>query len=416
MAQTVRTIVYTSNESDAPDLRRTLTSLPYVRIVAELDEPSLLPQAVSQFPCDLLVADLDPQPAVVLECLRQLRESAFELPIFALSKQTDGEVVLRAMKAGVKEYLLKPLNLGEFETAVSRIISTQPRTKEPGKLISVMGSAGGVGCTMIATNLAVELAEAVGPDQKVALIDLDFRFGHIATLLDVQGQYTVADLCSTPEELDPEMVQRALIKHDSGVLALRRPHSFAQAELITAAHCANVFTSLQNMCAYVVVDGPTRHDPGGRAVLDAADYNLMVLQLLVTSVRNTDRMVQELSVQGFNPERFSFVVNRLGRDSAHLDVDQVEGILGRPMFAAISDDWKTVSSSINIGQPLRMYAERSKVRQEIHELALRIHTPEKFADHESKGKGSLLGRLFGGKSATGKDSRVAGSRLEPTAQ
>lgn len=395
MAQTVRTIVYTANESEAPELRRSLTSLPFLRIVAELDEPSLLPQAVAQFPCDLLIADLDPHPAVVLECLRQLREAGNDIPIFSLSKQTEGDVVLRAMKAGVKEYLVKPLNIEELGNAISRVITTNPKSKEPGKLISVMGSAGGVGCTTLATNLGVELAELVGPDQKVAVVDLDFRFGHVATLLDVHGQYTVADLCSTPEELDPDMVLKALIKHESGVHVLRRPHSFAQAEMITAAHCANVFTSLQSMCSYVVVDGPTRHDPGGRSVLDAADYNFMILQLLVTSVRNTDRMVQELASQGFNPERISFVVNRLGRESAHLDVEQVESILGRQIFAAVSDDWKTVSSSINIGQPLKLYAERAKIRTEIHELAQRIHCPEKFNEQEASRKGSLLGRLFG---------------------
>ncbi|MBX3393806.1 MAG: response regulator [Phycisphaerae bacterium] len=411
MAQTVRTIVFTSNESEAPELRRSLTSLPYFRIVAELDEPSLLPQAVMQFPCDLLLADLDPNPAVVLECLRQLREARSDLPIFAISRQSDGEVVLRAMKSGVKEYLLKPLNLDELQAAVSRIISANPGKKEPGKLISMMGSAGGVGCTTIATNLGVELADIVGPDERVVVVDLDFRFGHVATLLDVQGQYTVADLCSTPEELDPEMVLRALIKHESGVYVLRRPHSFAQAEMITAAHCANVFTSLQSLCAYVVVDGPTRHDPGGRAVLDAADFNFMLLQLLVTSVRNTDRMVQELSAQGFNPERISFLVNRLGRESAHLDVEQVESILNRPMFAAISDDWKVISSSINIGQPLKLYAERSKIRQEIHELAQRIHSPEKFTNGDPKNKGGLLGRIFGGKPGSGAKAGAAAASV-----
>jgi len=416
MPQTIRTILFTTNESEAPELRRTLTALPYLRIVAELDEPSLLPQAVSQFPCDLLIADLDPNPAVVLECLRQLREST-TFPIFSLSKVKDGDVVLRAMKAGVKEYLLKPLNLEELESVVARIVTTQPNTKAPGKLISIMGSAGGVGGTTIATNLSVELAELAGPDQKVAVVDLDFRFGHVATLLDVHGQYTVADLCSTPEELDPEMVSKALIKHDSGVYVLRRPHTFAQAELITAAHCANVFTSLQSMCAYVVVDGPTRHDSGGRALLDSADYNFMLLQLLVTSVRNTDRMVQELSAQGFNPDRLHFIVNRLGRESGHLDVEQVETILNRPIFAALSDDWKTVSASINIGQPLKLYAERSKIRQEIQELAERIHTPEKFANVELAKKGSLFGRLFGGKSSGSKESKGAASagKLEPAA-
>lgn len=404
MAQTVRTIVFTANEAQAPELRRTVTALPQVRIVAELDEPSLLAHAVAQFPCDLLLVDLDPSAPVVIECVRQLRESMPELVVFALSKETAGDLVLKAMKAGIREYFVKPLNFEELEQAIAKISSTGDTSKDPGKLISVMGSAGGVGSTTIATNLAVELADLVGEQKQVVVVDLDFRFGHVATLLDVQGQYTVADLCSTQEELDLDIVRKALIRHDSGVHVLRRPHSFAQAEMITAAHCANVLSTLQDLCAYVVVDGPTRHDPGGRSVLDAADFNFMVLQLLVTSVRNTDRMIQELGTQGFNPARIEFVCNRLGRESGHLEIEQVEAILDRKMYAAISDDWKNVSASVNIGQPLRTYNDKARVRQEIRELALRIHDP-KAAEQLASQRGGLMSRLFGGKSAPGDGAR-----------
>ncbi|HKQ49549.1 MAG TPA: response regulator [Phycisphaerae bacterium] len=409
--QTIRVILFTSNETARPEMRRMLTSLPQVRIVAELDEPSLFSQAVTQIPADLLIADLDPSAAVVLECLRQLKESAPDLPVFALSSVTDGNVVLTAMRAGIKEYLLKPLAIEELEQAIGRTVGAAGRTKQPGKLISIMGSAGGVGCTTIAVNLAVELADIVGESQKVALVDLDFRFGHVATLLDVHGPHTVADLCSTPEQLDPDMVLKALVRHDSGLYVLRRPHTFAQAEMITAAHCANVLSVLQEICAYVIVDGPTRHDPGGRSVLDAADFSFLVLQLLVTSVRNTDRMVQELSAQGFNPKRIAFLCNRQGRESAHLEVEQVETILNRKLFMSIADDWKAVSSSVNIGNPLKKEFERSRVRQDIRNLAMKIHCPQ-LAVTETAQRGGLLGKFLrmshwhGGTSETAPDAAV----------
>jgi len=393
MARNVRTVLFTSHQEAAPELRKTVTSLEPIRVVAELDEPSLIATAVGQFAADLLVADLDPNAEVVVECIRQLLESQPDLPVFALSANTEGQLVLRAMKAGVKEYLVKPLDLEELERAVGRHLETRAPTKEPGKLISCVGMAGGVGCTAIATNLAVELADLVGPEKMVCLADFDFRFGQVATLLDVHGQFTVADLCSTPEELDPEMIKKALVKHESGLYVLRRPHSFAQAEMITAAHCANVLTGLQDMCAYVVVDGPTRHDPGGRSVLDAADYNLFILQLLVTSVRNTDRIVQELGAQGFNIDRLQFVCNRVGRESAHLEVEQVETILDRKMYMTLSDDWKAVGTSINIGQPLHNEFTRSKVCQEIRDLAMKIHCPERLAAEAAK-RGNLLAKFF----------------------
>ncbi|HUN81984.1 MAG TPA: response regulator, partial [Phycisphaerae bacterium] len=122
MAQTLRVILLTGNAESAPELRRAATSLPSVRIVAELDEPSLIGQAFTQFPCDLIIADLDPSAPVVLECLRQLKEAAPQLPIFALSKCTEGDIVLKAMKAGVREFFVKPLNLEEFHEALEKLL------------------------------------------------------------------------------------------------------------------------------------------------------------------------------------------------------------------------------------------------------------------------------------------------------
>ncbi len=399
MAQAVRVIFFCADEAAAPDLRKQITSLKQIRVVAELDEPSLIGHAVAQFPCDAIIADLDRSTEVLLECISQLKQQMPDLPVIALSDNTDGNQVLRAMRAGIKEYLLKPLTPGELDEALKRSLVSKEKEKQPGKLISVMGSAGGVGASMLAVNLAVELAGLVEEGQRVALVDLDFRFGQVGTMLDLHSQFTIADLCATPEQLDPQMIYKAWVKHESGVHVLTRPHNFSQAELISAAHCASVLTSLQQMCEYVVVDGPTRHDPGGRAVLDAADFNLMVIQLLVTSVRNTSRMMHELSSQGFNSDRIQFVCNRVGRESAHLEISHVEETLNRTMLATLPDDWKSVSSSINIGKPIRVEYERTKVRQAINNLAQRIHQPEEAADTESS-KGGLLGKLFkkGGKS------------------
>jgi pilus assembly protein CpaE len=204
------------------------------------------------------------------------------------------------------------------------------------------------------------------------------------------------------------MILKAWVKHETGEHVLTRPHSFSQAELISAAHCASVLTSLQQMCEYIVVDGPTRADPGGRSVLDSADFNLMVIQLLVTSVRNTSRMMQELSAQGFNTDRIAFVCNRQGRESAHMEISHVEQTLNRTMYASVPDDWKSVSSSINIGRPLKADYERTKVRQAIAQLALKIHSPE-VAEANDAGKGGLLGKFF----KKGSKSQGAASEAGP---
>ncbi len=398
MTDSVRAIVFNAQADYATSLRQSLMSIPELKVAAEIDQPDHLAPAVAQFSPDAVIAHLDPQPLVVLDALEALVQAHPHLPVIAVSGHTEGDVLLRAMRVGLRRFLVKPLTTDELRTVLEQVQRDRPKGPKRGRLISVMGSAGGVGATFVATNLACELADLTQGDRRVALLDCDFRFGQVATVLDLDTPFTVADLCATPEQIDPAMVDRALVRHAMGVHVLARPHHFHQAENITAAHCANVLSMLLEMFPYVVVDGPMRNDPDGRVLLDAADFNLMVIQLLVTSVRNTDRMSQELVAQGFNTQRMQLVCNRVGRESAYLEIERVESTLGNRIFQALPDDWRSVSSAINVGQPLRNHAPRSKIRCALRELAMRIHAPEKVAAPARHGR--LLERLLGKQART----------------
>jgi pilus assembly protein CpaE len=230
----------------------------------------------------------------------------------------------------------------------------------------------------------------------VALVDMDFRYGQLATMLDLQADYTITDLCDTPEQLDPAMIDKAMVKHSSGLHLLARPNQFGQADQITAAHCASVLSSLQQIYEYVIVDGPNRYDTGGLTVLDMSDVTLLMAQLLVPSVRNAHRMLSELQDGGYNLNRFRVVCNRVGRDAGHLTVEHLQKTLDITVAHQIPDDWKTVSTAINIGVPLLEYAPKSRVRMAIRELAEKLVTSDGALPAEPTAKGGLFGRIFSG--------------------
>lgn len=370
MAQALRLIVFNADEDFSPILRGELLTFDGIKIVAEVDEPALLTEAVQRFPVDLLVVHLDPFPDAVLEAVKGILASRQDLPCFGISESTDGNVILSAMRAGFREFLTKPLRHEELETALAKMLAQKPARHQHGQLISVIGTVGGVGSTTLAVNSAVELAQQGAG--RVIVVDLDFRFGQVATFLDLQPTFSVADLCDTPEQLDPQMIEKAVMKHSTGVEVLARPQQFAQAEQVTAAHAASVLSSLQEFFDFVVVDGPMRYDSGGRVVLEMSDAVLLVLQLTVPSVRNADRIIQELSRQGYNRDRLKLVCNRNGKDNGTLEVEQVEATLNQKMFAVISDDWASVSTGINMGEPLCTAAARCKTRQDIEAMVRRL--------------------------------------------
>lgn len=396
MATGVRVILYTSNEAYAAELRRDVLSISGVKIVAEVDDTILLAQAAERFPAHAVVVDLDPRPDEVLPVAGALAMERRDLSVFAVSESADGQLILSAMRSGIAEFLTKPLDLELVELAFEKVAARRGAERADGKLITIIGSAGGVGSTTLACNLAVELADLAG-EGRVALVDLDYRFGQVATLLDVQSSYTIADLAHSHEQLEQAVIESAMTQHSSGVHVLARPNQFAQADMITAAHCAGILGSLQGLYDYVVVDGPTRFDMGTKSILDIADLNLLLIQLLVTSVRNVHRIVEEMRSAGFNMERVKIVANRVGKDSGIISSAYVEETLNHKIFFSLPDDWSSVSGSINVGVPLKQEYGKSKIRHAIRELAEQIHQPptKKGSNESTAGKGAgLFSKMF----------------------
>lgn len=396
MAQALRLVVFNTDEDFGPILRSELLAFDGVKIVAEVDEPALLAEAVQRFPVDLLVVHLDPFPEQILEVIKELLGQRNDLPCFAISDSQDGAIILAAMRAGFREFLTKPLQRDDLEASISKLMAQKPAKRQHGQLVSVIGTVGGVGSTTLAVNTAVELAQQkVG---RVVLVDMDFRFGQVATFLDLQPNFTVADLCDTPEQLDPRMIEKAVVKHSTGVEVLARPHQFGQAEQITAAHAASVVSALQEFYDFVVIDGPMRFDSGGRVVLEMSDIVLLILQLIVPSVRNADRILQELGRQGFNLDRLKLVCNRIGHNNGSLEVEQVEATLNQKMYACITDDWQAASTAINMGEPLCMAAARSRARQDIEALARRLGpdaaASNGTADAKKAASNGIFSRIF----------------------
>ncbi|MHC4695529.1 MAG: AAA family ATPase [Planctomycetota bacterium] len=394
MPQDVRFIILNGEEDCTAELRSLLLARPGVKIIAEVEEPALLSHAMKQFPANAVLVNLDPAPDVVLAAVTEVIGNADDMAVFATSSSTDGPLILKAMRMGVREFFPKPIDEKALADAIEKVAAQCGEGGETGTLITVMGTSGGVGATTFSTNLAAELAGIA--EGRVAIVDLDYRFGQVATFLDVEPKYTVADLCSSPEQLDTQVIEQALVRHESGLYVLARPASLAQADTITAASCVGLLSALLQTSEYVITDGPTRSDPNAKSVLDVTDANLLLLQLLVPTVRNAARIIEGMRDAGINLGRTRLICNRIGREAASLTIKDVAETLALKVFATIPDDWTTVSGAINLGETLRGNSPKSKVRQAIEEIAKRLHAPDSGSDDDDKDvrKRSLLGRIL----------------------
>ena len=75
---------------------------------------------VADFAPDLVVTDLKMPGMDGLQLLEKLRENDPELPVIVMTAFGEIETAVRAMRAGARDYLAKPVNVGELSAVVAR--------------------------------------------------------------------------------------------------------------------------------------------------------------------------------------------------------------------------------------------------------------------------------------------------------
>ncbi len=390
MFKGVRVIVLNSDSSYAKELRSDLLGLKGVTIVAEMDDPGYLERVFSGFTAEVMVVNLDPNPEGLLKVVKEVTAKHPEMSIFGISAKEDSQLILSSIRAGVREFMVRPLKRDQLTGSFSRTVKRRKGGFKRGRILSVVGSTGGSGSTTLATNLACELTGL--SRHGVVLVDLDFLDGHVATLLGITPQFNITDLCGVDDEIDRVMVEKALVKHSSGLFVLNSPCRFIQSHQDALERSAVVINMLTENFEYVVCDGITRNDVVNHTVLDMTDTIVLVFQTMLHSLQNTDRFLEKLEKEGYNLDRVELVINRYARENSTLSLQDAEERLGREISILVPSDWKTVSKAADLGRPVSINNPKSKVRESLYKLALKIHDPEAFQKMEGKS---------GGKSAKG---------------
>ncbi len=292
--------------------------------------------------------------------------------IVMLSVNNDADYVRRAMRAGARDFLAKPPSADELISTIrtlsvfaheqkNKISQSLPSVvaqgpggghtgslRPEGKVMVVYSAKGGVGCSMLATNIAVGLDTA---DTPTVLVDAALQFGDVAVSLNLQAKNSFIDLASRAEELDAEFVDEVLLRHSTGLRVLAAPPRPEVADEVTAGQVRNVIQFLKRNFAYVVVDTSSNMDDITLAVLDVADLLITIATPEIPSIKDTRLLFDLLGVLEFPKERIFFVLNKTDKRSG-ISSDAVSENLKCTVDAEIPLDERAITTSINRGSPL----------------------------------------------------------------
>lgn len=198
----------------------------------------------------------------------------------------------------------------------------QDRSSRP--LTVVVGTAGGVGATLVACGVALA---TVAAGRATALAEFDLERGDIAGAWGVPPERTIDDLTGVLDELAPGHVEMVCHPHASGVWLLLAPCR-ANAGMSWGTATTRLLLRCTRMLGDVVVDAGTSLGPHVEEACRQASRIVMVSAPTLAGARRTRAFDQVLDAWDVTGERRLIVNRGVGRD--HLSTRAFTRAVGWP--------------------------------------------------------------------------------------
>jgi pilus assembly protein CpaE len=317
-----------------------------------------------------------------------------ELPfaqIVILSVQGDQNYMRRAMLAGARDFLTKPPSVDELISAIRMAgdMAKDERKKESqrfptsaggmmtgsgfmpqgvmmGRIIVVYSAKGGVGCTTIATNLAITLHNEETP---AVLIDANLQFGDVAVMLNERGQNSVADLSPRADELDPDVVEDVLVTHKlSGIKILPAPNRPEHAENVSGESFVKILDYLRRLYSYIVIDTSSTLNDVILNTMDICDLILLIATQDIPSINNARLFLDLIDVLEIDRDQILLTLNRYDKRVA-ITPEAIGENLKHEVMTVLPLDDRVVVPSVNRGVPFVLDNKAKPISRAVLELA-----------------------------------------------
>lgn len=339
---------------------------------------------------DIIIMDINMPDMDGIQATNEITKVVPTAAVIMMSVQTDADYMRKAMQAGARQFLGKPIDPDELYSTIRSVyknyesirrqamamqdLPMEVRKASPtmgeggsdlraGNILVVYSPQGGVGCTTIATNLAAGLMRK---GVKVLLIDADLQFGDIGVFLKLQSPSTLLDLVNKIDDLDTEFFDSIVATHESGLKVLlgpQRPEYAEEVENVSTA-VARIIEKVANSYDFIVVDTSHRIDEQLLSLTDIATKVLMVATPTLASVKNARFVIDLFDRLNYPPDKTMLVLNRVEDDRARnrvtIPTDVIEKHLKKAADAKIPLSEQTILAAVNKGVPVIASRERTK--------------------------------------------------------
>ncbi len=319
-------------------------------------------------------------------------------PVILLCSGECSGILAEALDAEVADVIPLPQMTENIVFAIRKACQAERRSNSAashmGRVVTVFSPKGGVGKTVVSTNLAVCFAKY--HKERTLLLDLDLQFGDAAIMLGVEPEKTIYDLVVAPGELDTEKLAGYTTPHPCGLDVLPAPIRPEDAELVTEGKLARLLEVARASYDMIIVDtSPFFHGPM-LATLDRTDILLLLCGLDIPTIKNVRLGLQTLELLSFPNERTRVILNR-ANTNVGLKRGEVEETLRTKVAFELPSD-RAVPLAVNRGKPAILAEPGADFSKAIRGLSETVTKPKPSSKNKGQKKGndprkSLISKL-----------------------
>lgn len=357
----IKILLADDNENTRSSIRQLLELDDAVDVVGEANNGKEVLDKVGTMEPEIIIMDVNMPGMDGIEATRQLAAQHPAISVILVSINDEIQHFKRAMLAGAKEYLVKPLSPEELHNTVRQVAelsrersgsaSTESASHsiapvDNHKLVTIFGTKGGVGKSVLCTNLAASAAQKYRG--QVGMLDLDVQFGDLSIMMNVNPRKTIAELMQEGEKPTQELLEGYMYERN-GVQLLAAPNRPELAEMVIPRRVQEILAVCQSMFTYTFIDTPSFIDELTLTALEQSDLILLMISLDLPTIKNVKKGIDILkSLQLLSRTRL--ILNR-SSGIAGIEPRDVERVLDMRIKAEVPSDGKLVVSSLNQGTP-----------------------------------------------------------------
>ena len=407
--ENVRVLIVDQDFESRGELQKALTKARFIVLGGVGYGAEALSLASEVKPHVVCVAVEEPT-ARALQTIESLTSLLPDSPIIAYSSLDDAESARRAVLAGARDYLTRPLSIEQTVEAIERALRRQEERKAAlgddgqaaaaarpagGMIITVFGAKGGIGKSTLATNLATALVRLEAGT--AVIVDTDTVFGDVAMMMDVLPDKSLLDITEHIDEVNRDTIAKYLLQHPTGVSILSAPMEPTDWRKVPGEAFEKVLTVLRQTHDFVILDTPATMTDLVAVALEMATVILLMTSLDLSSIKGTKQALKLLNSTSLAAGKVKLVLNLASPDHPVNEADVMKA-LQQEIFWSLPYDEDVVASA-QAGHSVVIARPDSAVSQGIVGMAGLLSGLETSRRYSSNGgrngaNGGFLRRLI----------------------